>query len=285
MNKKKIFLLISLLLLILAVGCSMEKKDKSDKMIIAVTIIPQKAFVEKVCGDLAEVISLVPPGSSPESYEPTPKEIQKFNDASIYFSIGVQTEQSNILPLLKGIKNVKLHEYVSNEYPDLKFSDKSRDPHIWLSPKRVKVMTQVIADELSQLDPDNKAIYQKNAEEYIKELDTLDKDIKTILNDVTNKKFIAFHPAFGYFASDYDLIMYSLEEEGKEATPKHLEDMIDLAKQENIKVIFYQSEIDSSQSKAFAEEIKGRTVMLSPLAYEYIDNLRTMASTISEGMQ
>jgi zinc transport system substrate-binding protein len=146
-------------------------------------------------------------------------------------------------------------------------------------------MIEVIAEELSNLDPVNRDIYEKNASEYIKELDTLDKDIKNILNDVTNRKFIAFHPAFAYFASDYNLTMYALEEEGKEATPKHLEDMIDLANKENIKVIFYQSEIDSSQSKAFAEEIGGKTVMLSPLADNYIDNLRNMASALAEGMQ
>jgi zinc transport system substrate-binding protein len=79
--------------------------------------------------------------------------------------------------------------------------------------------------------------------------------------------------------------MYSLEEEGKEATPRHLADMIDLAKSENIKAIFYQEEIDSSQSKAFAEEIGGRTIQLSPLAADYLENLKAMAQLMAEVMQ
>lgn len=79
--------------------------------------------------------------------------------------------------------------------------------------------------------------------------------------------------------------MYALEEDGKEATAQHLEEMVDLAKEENIKVIFYQEEIDSSQSEAFAEEIGGKTIQLSPLAADYINNLKNMAQTMAEAMQ
>jgi zinc transport system substrate-binding protein len=79
--------------------------------------------------------------------------------------------------------------------------------------------------------------------------------------------------------------MYALEEDGKEATAQHLQEMIDLAKAENIKVIFYQDEIDSSQSEAFAEEIGGKTVQLAPLAANYIENLKSMADTMAEAMQ
>ena len=78
--------------------------------------------------------------------------------------------------------------------------------------------------------------------------------------------------------------MFSLEEEGKEATPQHLQEMIDLAKSENIKVIFYQSEIDSSQSEAYAEEVNGIATQLEPLSGDYINNLIKMASTISEAL-
>ncbi|MPN61082.1 hypothetical protein SDC9_208816 [bioreactor metagenome] len=79
--------------------------------------------------------------------------------------------------------------------------------------------------------------------------------------------------------------MYALEEEGKEATIEHLQDMIDLAKEENIKVVFYQEEIDSSQSESFAEEIGGKTTQLAPLAADYIGNLKKMAQIMGEAMQ
>lgn len=266
-------------------GCGTENKTEStDKPIVAVSIVPEKTFAQKVCGDHAEIVSIIPPGMSPENYEPTPKEIQKISDAKIYFSIGVPTEETNILPSIsEDTVKVSLNEVVAQKYSELKLGE-SRDPHIWLSPKRVIMMVETIRDEMIKLDPDNKADYEKNAENYINELKGVDEDISSALEGVTNRKFIVFHPAFGYLADDYDLEMYPLEEEGKEATPKHLQEMIDLAKQQKIKVIFYQDEVDSSQSKAFAEEIGGETIELSPLSPDYINNMKEMARVMAENM-
>lgn len=273
-------------------GSSSEASDAgsssdvlTEKPVIAVTIIPEQTFAEAVCGDLAEVIAMVPAGNSPENYEPTPELMEKFSEASLYFSIGVPTEEANILPNVGDVKVVSLQDAVSAVYPDRTFESGERDPHIWLSPKRVKVMIETIAQEMCALDPSNADIYNENAAAYIGQLDELDQSIQDALADVQDKKFIVYHPAFGYFADDYGLTMYALEEEGKEATAQRLQDMIDLAKKENIKVIFYQEEIDSSQSAAFAEEIGGKTMQLAPLAANYTENLKSMADLMAEVMQ
>lgn len=272
-------------------GCNNDRAEANgatattQKPIIAVSIVPEQTFVKAVCGDLAEVITMIPPGNSPENYEPIPSEIELFSKSSIYFSIGVPTEKVNILPNVGNVKVVSLADTVAAVYPDRTFESGERDPHIWLSPKRVKIMVETIADEMSKLDPNNAEIYSKNAQAYIETLDDLDEQIKSALDGVKSKKFIVYHPAFGYLADDYGLTMYALEDEGKEATAQHLEDMIDLAKAENIKVIFYQEEIDSSQSKAFAEEIGGKTIQLAPLAADYVNNLKGMAETMAEVMQ
>lgn len=288
MSKFKMLSLILTLTVSLTVfaGCgSKNDVESSDKPVIAVSIVPEKTFVEKICGEHTEVVSIIPPGSSPENYEPSPKEIQKISDAKIYFSIGVPAEETNIMPSISDetIK-ISLNEIVKGEYSELKIGE-GRDPHIWLSPKRVIVMVETIRDEMIKLDPDNKSDYEKNAEDYINKLKGVDEEIKDALEGVSNRKFIVFHPAFGYLADDYDLEMYPLEEEGKEATPKHLQEMIDLAKNEEIKVIFYQDEIDSSQSKAFAEEIGGETIGLSPLSPDYIDNMKEMARVMAGNMK
>jgi len=256
-----------------------------DRPVIAVTIVPQQTFVKAVCGDLAEVIVTVPPGYSPENYEPSPLQMQKFSKASLYFSIGVAAEANDILPYFDAAKVVALHERTVAVYPDRMFAPGERDPHIWLSPKRVQVMVEVIAQELGVLDPANRDVYRENARDYIAQLEVLDQEIKSVLGNVQNKKFLVYHPAFGYLADDYGLEMYTLEEHGKEATPQHLRRMIDLARQEQIKVLFYQEEIDSSQSIAFAEEIGGRTIQLAPLAANYIENLHNMATIMAEVMQ
>ncbi len=265
---------------------SPTETDKTvEKNIVAVTILPQKALVEAVCGDLAEVVTIVPPGNSPGNYEPTPQEMENFSRASVYFTIGVPTEKANILPKAENMKVVDLPAKVAEVYSDREFSSGSRDPHIWLSPKRAKIMVEAIAETMAELDAENAQTYQENAEAFLKELDRVAAEIKETFSGIQNPKFIVFHPAYGYFADDYGLEMYALEEDGKEATPQHLQDMIDLAKAENIKVIFSQAEIDSKQPDAFAEEIGGEKVMLEPLSDDYIANLERMAEVISGAMQ
>jgi len=272
-------------------GCWQKQGEPADaggkagKPVIAVTIVPQATFAKAVCGELAEVITLVPPGSSPESYEPTPQQMEQFSKASLYFTIGVPAESAKFMGSVENARIIPLHEEVAAVYPDISFETGGRDPHIWLSPKRAMVMVEAMSRELSALDPDNKETYEANAKDYIRQLEELDREISSALEGIANRKFIVYHPAFGYFAQDYGLTMYSLEEEGKEAAPRHLAEMVDLARRENIKAIFYQEEIDASQSRAFAEEIGGKTIQLSPLAADYIDNLKAMAGLIAEVMQ
>jgi len=267
-------------------GCSSKSSKKEDNLIVAVTIVPQETFVKAVAGDLVEVVTMVPPGRSPESYAPAPKELQQFSDASIYFTIGISTEDVNILPktqdINKNLKVVSLADEVAKVYPDREFAPGSRDPHIWLSPKRAIVMVKAIARELSAIDPKNSDTYEKNADAYIEEIEKAGSEIAATLKDLKGRTFIMYHPAFGYFADDYGLNMLSLEEEGKEATARDLQEIIDIAKAENIKVVFYQAEDESKKSKAFAEEIGGRAEMINPLAADYVENLKKIANLFKE---
>ncbi len=286
-SMKKLIAPLLILILLFATGCTGENKEnnKNEKPIIAVSIPPEAAFARAVAGDLVEVITMIPPGYSPENYEPTPQEIASFSEAALYFTVGVPAESASILSNVSdATKVVRLEEEVATKYADLAI-DGGRDPHIWLSPRRAKVMVSAIARELSALDPANAEAYKANAEAYNAEIDAADAEVRATLEKVECRDFLVFHPAFGYFADEYKLNMYALEEEGKEATVTHLTEMIDFAKEKEIKVIFYQEEIDSSQSKAFAEEIGGVTVMLSPLSEDYVENLKLMAKTFADAQE
>lgn len=259
----------------------------ANKPIVAVSIVPEATFVHKVAGDLVDVVTLVPPGDDPEDYAPTPQIMEQFSQAQLYFSIGVPTEKTNILPkasLNKHLQMVNLAQAASQQYPERQFSDGSRDPHVWMSPKRAVVMVQTISDRLSAIDPVHKATYQKNAAQYIKKLKALDQNIQQKLKNLKQRTFIVYHPAFGYFAEEFGLHMISLEVEGKDATPQHLQQVIDDAKKQNIKVIFYQAEISSKQAQEFANELNGKAIQVSPLAPDYINNLKTVANTFAQGM-
>lgn len=106
--------------------------------------------------------------------------------------------------------------------------------------------------------------------------------LKKKLANLENRKFMVYHPSFSYLAQDFNLKMYVLEQDGKEAVAGHIAKMIDFAKAEGIKVIFYQAEFFSTQATAFAEEIGGKTIKLAPLAPNYIENLKSMFDLFHE---
>ncbi|MBE6809059.1 MAG: zinc ABC transporter substrate-binding protein [Clostridia bacterium] len=285
--KKTVIILLTLLISVVSfAGCKAEESaENGDKKTVAVSIVPEATFVNKVCGNKFNIVTVIPAGASPETYEPSPAEMKEISEAELYFSIGVPAEENSILPIIsKETKTVALHTKVSAIYPD-RTDDGGRDPHIWLSPKRVMVMVASIAEAFKETDPENAEFYETNANEYIKELENLDSYIITALAGSKNRKFIAFHPAFGYFAEDYSLTMYALEEHGKETTAKRLAEMADLAKRENIKSIFYQAEASKKQALAFAEEIDGKAVMLEPLSSDYIANLKAMTDSLKEAIK
>lgn len=285
--------LVSILLITLlsaVAGCSQPKQQSTtNKVKVAVSIPPQKRFVKAVGGDLVEVVTMIPPGNSPGNYAPSPKELTKFSEAAVYFSIGVPADTANILPKAKQINSdlhvVRLDNKVAEVYPERELAGGSKDPHIWLSPKRVKVMIEIITKQLSSLDLAHKDEYKQNAEEYLAKLEKTDQKIKEILSQIENRSFIVYHPAFGYFADEYDLEMIAIEQGGKEATPQRMQTIIDQARRKNIKVIFHQAEVDSQQSEALAQELGGRTVEIDPLAVDYLANLRKMAETFKSVLQ
>ena len=274
-------------------SCNSNVKDSTtkseSKINVAVSIVPEETFVKEVGGDKVKVTTMIPSGQSPENYAPTTDIMEELSNSSLYFSIGVPTENANILPKMgdfnKEIKIVNMADEVSKVYSERKFASGERDPHMWLSPKRAKVMVEIIAKELSAVDPNNADYYKTNSENYIKKLNKLDEDIKSSLSLLKAKDFICYHPAFGYFTDDYGLKMTALENEGKEATIEDFKNTIDFAKEKGIKAIFYQAEIDSKQAKSFATEINGKAEMVQPLAPDYIDNLGKMAETFKQVME
>ncbi len=283
--KKPLIILLTLLLILFS-GCTAKNNSNNNgKKTVAVSIAPQATFVGQVCGDKFNIVTAIPTGASPETYEPSPTEIKQIADALVYFSIGVPAEENSILSIIsEKTKTVALHKKASAVYPD-RTENGARDPHIWLSVKRVIVMIDAIAETLGKIDPENSEFYYLNAKNYINELTELDSFIRTSFKDLKTEKFLTFHSAFGYFADDYYLSQCALEEHGKETTAKRFAQMTDLAKKEHIKVIFYQAEGSKKQALSFAEEIGGKAVMLKPLSPDYTENLKVMTRALSEAMK
>jgi zinc transport system substrate-binding protein len=159
------------------------------------------------------------------------------------------------------------------------------DPHIWVSPKNAIIMLDNIYKALISLDPKNEGYYTSNKEAYVKELKALDSEIQKALSGKKSRMFMVFHPAWGYFARDYGLEQIPIEEGGKEPTAKGIQNLIDQAKEHNIKVIFASPQFSTKSAEVIAREIKGRVVLIDPLEKDYIANLRKLSQAFSEVME
>lgn len=291
-NRKRVLLGLGLLAaaLLWMMGIQPHFALKANaKPTIAVSIPPQATFVKEVAGDLVNVVTMMPPGANHETYSPPPQDMVMLSEAKIFFAMGLPSEKTNLIPRVaesnKNLRILDMQDEVAKTYPPLYFSANDRDPHIWLSPKRAVVMVRLIAAELSNLDPANRATYEANAARYAARIEEADRLIQASMKVLWIRTFIAYHPAFAYFADEYGLTMVALEEEGKEADPRRLREIIDMAREKGIKVIFYQEDIDSRQSRTFAEELGGRAEKVSPMAADYVENLQRMAATFSSALK
>src|SRR5690554_1206567 len=108
-TKNPIMCFFIIILMVTIASCSESTDTSSDRIVVAVSIVPQETFVKQIAGDLIDVVTMIPPGSNPENFAPSPQQLQDFSKASIYFSIGVPAEDANILPKAMDInKNIKI---------------------------------------------------------------------------------------------------------------------------------------------------------------------------------
>jgi zinc transport system substrate-binding protein len=158
------------------------------------------------------------------------------------------------------------------------------DPHIWTSPSNAKLMVENIYEGLVVIDPENKEYYAQNKNAYLVELDALDAKIRERLEGKKERNFMVYHPSWGYFAADYNLTMIPVEIEGKEPSAKDLAELIDLAKEKQVKVIFVQPQFSTRNAQAVAEGIDGEVIAVDPLAKDYIANMDRVSDAFARNL-
>lgn len=292
--------ILTVLLAVSAVSCTSEKVE-SNKTIIAVSILPQAGFVEAVAGDKVEIVLMVLPGASPHIFEVTPSQMTKLSNAKMYAKVGSPVEfelawmdkliaANRSMLVVDCSQGIELMEMLDDEHEgegehEQDHEHTGLDPHIWLSVKNAGIMVQNICDGLVQVDEVNQAYYEENCAAYLKELSNLDSDFSKDLANVRNRSFIVFHPAFGYFARDYNLTQIPVEQGGKEPSAGYIVRMIEEAKAQDIRVVFISPQYNTKSAEAIAKEIGGEVVIIDPLAKEFIDNMRAIESAMKRAMQ
>jgi zinc transport system substrate-binding protein len=279
--------------LILASCANVDKNQENNKKNIMVSILPQKYFVEKIAGDNFNVSVMIPPGASPVSYEPTPKQMKELSKSFVYFRIGhIEFEKSwmkNFIAVNSKMKIIDISKTSDliepeNGHDHGHSHDGHRhhgvDPHIWTSPKEVKKQVQLVYEFLIKEEPKLKEEFETNYNSFISEIDSLDQYISDELKDFENRKFLIFHPALSYIARDYGLEQITIEIDGKEPTPANIQNVIDIARKENIKIVFIQKQFGTHNAEVIANEIGGRVVRIDPLDYNWIESIRFITDEI-----
>lgn len=289
----RIFIIISLFIVLFS-ACN--STSTSEKNTITVSILPQKYFVEIIAGDEFEINVLIPPGASPASYEPTPVQIEKLGKSMAYFRIGhIGFEQAwskriananpnipvyNLSESCSLIKNEEDHHHHDHNHEPHGHSHGAFDPHIWLSLVESKTIIKNTTEALSKVNPTNKQLYATNAKQLITKIDSLHAHFSEQFETVNNRNFLIFHPALTYFARDYNLTQIAIENEGKDPSPKHMKNVIDLARNENIKVIFIQKEFDIENAEIVAKEVNAKVIQINPLNENWFDNISEIGESV-----
>ena len=252
------------------------------KVSVAVSILPQKFFVNKIGKDLVDVTVMVPPGASPAVYSVKPSQLKALKKAKIYFAIGVPFEKAWLDKFISVNPSIKIVDTSSiiKKFPMNEEGKGNLDPHIWLSPPLVILQARVILDSLISIDPKNRDTFIKNYEKFVCEIASLDVKIMNILKDVKKREFIVFHPSFGYFARSYGLKQIAIEREGKEPSAKYIQRIIKIAKELKIKRIFVEPQFPKRSAKYIASKIKGEVVVIDPLNEKWDENLLKIARAL-----
>jgi zinc transport system substrate-binding protein len=267
-----------ILFLVIFFGC--QPKPKETYHIITVSILPQKYIADQISGDLLKVNVLVPPGSSPHNYEVLPSQMKDLAKSKVWLQIGLLTFEDawkeKLAEINKDLAIINCSEgiiFLAGSDCEEKGHDHEHegafDPHVWLAPAEVKLVAQNTLKALSTYFPEHASEFEKNYSEFILKIESLSAQIDQKLAPLTNRNILIFHPALAYYARQFKLEQTPLELDGKEPSPKHMKDIVDLARKQNIKVIFIQKEFDSENALQLSREIGGEVVIIDPLDYNW----------------
>jgi zinc transport system substrate-binding protein len=249
---------------------------------VATTIAPLGDFVNAVGGEKVEVTVVVPPGAEPHTFEPTPSLMMDVARADLYVMNGAGLEfwMDKLLQANKEMIVVDSSQGIDL----LQESEDEIDPHIWLSLRNAAVQVNNICAGLIEVDSKNKDFYIKNRDAYLETLKAMDVELNRTFAGKKNKIFIVHHPAWTYFAQDYNLSQVPLMENEKEPGPKYLGEVIDLARTNNITTIFVEPEYNPKAAEVMAREMNTGIVTLDPLAKNYLENVAYAGREIAKSL-
>ncbi|HYE81524.1 MAG TPA: metal ABC transporter substrate-binding protein [Clostridia bacterium] len=250
-------------------------------MKIYTSFYPMYFLVSEIAGDKAEVISMVPAGAEPHDWEPTPRLAVELNDADmlVYNGAGMEVWIDNILSIIdrdktkvvdasEGIELLKAEEHSEEEHEEESREHGLYDPHIWVSPLRLKQQAQTVYEALKEADPENSGYYEKNMTELVSKLTKLDKDIRDASKYFRSNIIVVSHEAFGYFANDYGFKQVAIRgvNPQEEPSPSKMAELAIECKENDVRYIFFEKLTSPKLSETLAREVGAEVLVLNDAA-------------------
>lgn len=295
MNKYIPYLI--LIFAISAVSCTGRETDREHKLNLTVSIEPQRAILEEIAGDRADVVTLLKSGADPETYEPTFASMMRLERNDAYFMIGnVDFEKqlanrltpdavSRMVNCSEGVIPVKdthscAHHHHDEAHSDNE-SDEQPDPHTWSSVRNLRIMAGNMLATLCRLDPDGKAYYTGRHDRLVARLDSLDRSWTNILAPLKGKSFMMWHPALSYFARDYNLDQHSVSAQHKETTPAKLHEIISMSDHDDMPLVFFTAKgLDPRVAATVISQLQIPVEEFDPLNYDWQRSLENVVETL-----
>ena len=292
MNHNKFFkfgvVALSLVLIACTGGSEAGCPELGDRNLNVVATTPMVGeFVNQVGGDNINLTILMPPEADPHTYEPAPQDAGTIAEADLVFYTGLRYEPAAVVKLLENsaCSSEILAEVGESVYP-IEFKEEGGhddhgdeeghedeeeegheghdhgeyDPHFWFDPSRVVYAAEYIEGKLSEFDPSNQSNFEASLVSYKSELSGLTGQVSDLISTVPsqNRKLITTHESLGYLEAKFGLQVLSTIipdlDSSNEISPAQLVDVIDVIEDNNVKVIFIESEAPSVYAETIVTE-------------------------------
>ncbi len=289
----KRFLYLIILCVILA-GCKGTPQKQADSgkasgtekpavtVTVTVTISPYKYFVDQIAKGKVDVNVMVSNGNNPETYEPYAQQMMELSKSALYLKVGsIGFEQTWMKKLQDNAPDMKVIDTSVGIKP-AKTPGGNIDPHVWMSCSNARIIASNILKALCELEPKNKAFFEKNYQSLLSIIDKRDSTIKESFKKDPDlvRKFVIYHPILTYFARDYQLEQLAIEEEGREPSASQLKSLIQRARKEKIKFCLIQAEFANRNTTTFINESHTKPMDINPLQGDWNRAMQEAAAAV-----
>jgi len=265
MGKKNIFVgMIIFALVFTIVGCSTSNNGQerdSNKVQVFTSFYVLSDFAKKIGGDYVQVTNMIPAGTEPHDFEPTPKEIAQLQKADLFVYNGTGFDQwAKTI-----VENNQGKMTVVNSSNGI--SIMGTDPHIWLNPMNAEMQAANIRDGLIKIDPTHKDTYNTNFDQLKLFFTKLDQTYQSELKNTSSREIFVSHAAFGYLAERYQLKQISIAglSPEDEPSPKEIANIVTKARKDNVKYILFEPLVESKYGTTIMNEIGAKSLILNPV--------------------